>query len=120
MLPVPPALNGNGVELVWLLSLRLREVVHQEPTHCPSAPCGFSRPGSDRSTFIPGILRIIDLFFYYPLAAHDVPNGSLGPASSFVYKRSKAIRRHGYLIACIAHKPSHREGSDTPKVGFHK
>ena len=33
--------------------------------------------------FIPGILRIIDLFFYIHWRPHDVPNGSLGPALLF-------------------------------------
>jgi SAM-dependent methyltransferase len=55
--------------------------------------------------FIPGILRMVDLFLYTRWPRVTFLTGLLVRPFSFFYKRSKAVRRHGYLIACIARRP---------------
>jgi hypothetical protein len=61
----------------------------------------------DRSgiLFMPGWLRMADLFLHVthpPLTAFTAP---LIRPFAFLYRKFPALRRHGYLIACVVQKP---------------
>jgi SAM-dependent methyltransferase len=56
--------------------------------------------------FIPGWLRMADLAVHtrFPVAAKL--SGLLVRPFEWAYRYVPALRRHGYLIACVAHKPA--------------
>lgn len=56
--------------------------------------------------FLPGVLRIADLFLYTLRSPLALVTALLVRPFSFLYLRITGIRRHGYLIACIARKPT--------------
>lgn len=55
--------------------------------------------------FMPGWLRMLDLFIFtkWPRASHIT--GLLVSPFAYLYRKFPLLRRHGYLIACIAEKP---------------
>lgn len=56
--------------------------------------------------FMPGWLRMLDLWLHYRLPSLTVITGAGVKIFDFLYQRFPALRRHGYLIACVATKPS--------------
>jgi SAM-dependent methyltransferase len=55
--------------------------------------------------FIPGWLRMADLFCHTRLPALARATGWLVRPFAWVYRSIPAVRRHGYLIACVVVKP---------------
>lgn len=55
--------------------------------------------------FIPGALRIMDLLLHAAWRPLGALSGLLVAPFALAYRRLPAVRRHGYLIACIARKP---------------
>ena len=55
--------------------------------------------------FMPGILRMIDLFLHVNWPKATVLTKPLIFPFSFLYKKFPSLRRHGYLITCIVQKP---------------
>ena len=55
--------------------------------------------------FIPGWLRMLDLLCHTRLPALARLTGWLVEPFRWLYRRVPAVRRHGYLIACVASKP---------------
>ena len=55
--------------------------------------------------FMPGLLRIIDLFLYVRWPGAAFLTKPLISPFAFLYKKFPSLRRHGYLITCIVQKP---------------
>ncbi|HLF07823.1 MAG TPA: class I SAM-dependent methyltransferase [Dehalococcoidia bacterium] len=69
------------------------------------AKAGFSVRDVTGLLFMPGALRLLDLLLYClwpPLAT--ITDWAVQPFS-FLYRQVPGLRRHGYLVACIAEKP---------------
>lgn len=67
---------------------------------------GFTVTGFSGILFMPGWLRMADLVcqvYVPPLAALT---GTLVRPFAWLYRRVPAVRRHGYLIACVVTKPA--------------
>ena len=56
--------------------------------------------------FMPGWLRMMDLFCYTRFPRLATLTGWLIRPFAWLYRRVPAVRRHGYLIACIMSKPA--------------
>lgn len=56
--------------------------------------------------FIPGVLRIADLWLHVRRSPLAGLTALMVRPFSLLYERIGAVRRHGYLIACIARKPA--------------
>ena len=56
--------------------------------------------------FMPGWLRMMDLFCYTRFPRLATLTGWLIRPFAWLYRRVPAVRRHGYLIACIVSKPT--------------
>ena len=55
--------------------------------------------------FMPGWLRMLDLWCYYRCPKAIMLTGWLVRMFAWIYRRFPAVRRHGYLTACVAVKP---------------
>lgn len=55
--------------------------------------------------FVPGWLRMADLYVHIRYRGASFLFEPLFRSFSFLYKKSVFLRRHGYLIACVARKP---------------
>lgn len=54
--------------------------------------------------FMPGWLRMLDLWLHHRMPSLTVMTGACVGVFDFLYHRFPALRRHGYLIACVATK----------------
>ncbi|MDH7513433.1 MAG: class I SAM-dependent methyltransferase [Clostridiales bacterium] len=70
------------------------------------ANAGFKVETRTGILFVPGLLRMADLYVYtrYPRASFLFK--PLFDFFSFLYKKFVFLHRHGYLIACVAKKPA--------------
>jgi hypothetical protein len=66
---------------------------------------GFEVIGLSGILFIPGWLRILDLWFHTRASRLTKLTGLAVAPFAWAYRRIPAVRRHGYLIACVAAKP---------------
>jgi SAM-dependent methyltransferase len=55
--------------------------------------------------FMPGLLRMGDLFFFCYMPWGTAITAPLITPFAFLYRRFPWLRRHGYLIACVVEKP---------------
>ena len=55
--------------------------------------------------FMPGWLRMVDLYLHVKHPRLTVFTAPLITPFAFLYRRFPALQRHGYLIACIVQKP---------------
>ena len=55
--------------------------------------------------FMPGILRMADLFLHVNWPKTTIFTAPLIMPFALLYKKIPALRRHGYLIACVVQKP---------------
>jgi SAM-dependent methyltransferase len=67
---------------------------------------GFRATGAGGILFIPGWLRMADLLCHTRLKFAAPLTGWLVRPFSWLYKNVPAVRRHGYMIACVAVKPT--------------
>jgi hypothetical protein len=54
--------------------------------------------------FMPGMLRILDLYLYLKLPRVTLLTAPLIAPFAYLQHRSRWIRRHGYLIASVVEK----------------
>ena len=68
--------------------------------------CGFQVSAETGILFIPGWLRMLDLLCHtrFP-SLRPIPARLVSPFA-WAYRHIPAVRRHGYLIACVASKPT--------------
>lgn len=66
---------------------------------------GFEVTGLSGILFIPGWLRMLDLWCHVRNLRAEVLTGWAVRPFAWMYRRLPAVRRHGYLIACLAVKP---------------
>jgi len=71
---------------------------------CVEAP-GFRVTAGTGILFIPGWLRMMDLWCHTRRAHLGAPVAAMVRPFAWLYERVPAVRRHGYLIACVAVKP---------------
>lgn len=55
--------------------------------------------------FMPGVLRMADLFIHVNWPKATVLTAPLISPFAYLYKKYPFLRRHGYLIACVVQKP---------------
>ena len=55
--------------------------------------------------FIPGGLRVVDLFLHVTRPGLTALTAPLVRPFAWLYRRYPGLRAHGYLIACVARKP---------------
>jgi SAM-dependent methyltransferase len=67
---------------------------------------GFSIEARTGILFMPGWLRMIDLLLYVRYPGASFLTSPLIAPFARLYRRSELIKRQGYLIACVARKPS--------------
>jgi ubiquinone/menaquinone biosynthesis C-methylase UbiE len=61
--------------------------------------------------FMPGWLRMLDLWLHYRLPALTPITAGLVSFFAYLYRHFPTLRRHGYLIACVAVKPGTKEST---------
>ncbi|MDR7543513.1 MAG: class I SAM-dependent methyltransferase [Armatimonadota bacterium] len=66
---------------------------------------GFRVAATSGVLFMPGWLRILDLWFHVRSSPLAALTGWLTRPFAWAYRRFPAVRRHGYLVACVAEKP---------------
>jgi SAM-dependent methyltransferase len=66
---------------------------------------GFHVTAQTGILFLPGWLRMLDLWCHTRWPRLGPVTGWLVRPFAWLYRRVPAVRRHGYLIACIAEKP---------------
>jgi SAM-dependent methyltransferase len=66
---------------------------------------GFVVQAESGILFIPGWIRMADLFFHSRRSPFAGLTGALVRPFRWIYRNAPAIRRHGYLIAAIATRP---------------
>ncbi|MBI4574492.1 MAG: class I SAM-dependent methyltransferase [candidate division NC10 bacterium] len=66
---------------------------------------GFRVKDTSGILFIPGWLRILDLWCYTRRSRLTWLTGWMVRPFAWLYRRLPAVRRHGYLIACVVDKP---------------
>jgi SAM-dependent methyltransferase len=67
---------------------------------------GFQILDRDGILFMPGWLRMADLFLHVSHPRLTVFTEPLIRPFAYLYRRFPALRRHGYLIACVVQKPT--------------
>jgi len=67
---------------------------------------GFQVIGQSGILFMPGLLRMIDLFVHIKWPRFSFLMKPLISPFSFLYKKFPGLRRHGYLIASVVKKPN--------------
>lgn len=70
------------------------------------ANAGFKVLARTGILFVPGWLRMADLYVYTRLPGANFLFQPLVDFFSFLYKNFTFLHRHGYLIACVARKPT--------------
>lgn len=73
--------------------------------HRMLAAAGFTVVGTSGILFMPGWLRMLDLWLHTRRSRLAALSGWLVRPFAWTYRRFPAVRRHGYLIACAAVKP---------------
>jgi SAM-dependent methyltransferase len=97
------------------LLVRLIDVVAQYPYGMEKAytagalrrmvrAAGFRVTGLSGILFMPGWLRMLDLWLHARGSRWTRFTGALVAPFAWAYRRIPAVRRHGYLIACVATK----------------
>ncbi len=66
---------------------------------------GFRIIGRSGILFMPGWLRMLDLFLYVRRPRSSFLMAPLISPFAFLYKAVPLLRRQGYLIACVVQKP---------------
>jgi hypothetical protein len=66
---------------------------------------GFHVTAHSGILFMPGWLRMADLWCHTRVPALARLTGWLVRPFAWLYRRVPEVRRHGYLIACVATKP---------------
>ncbi|MDR7418067.1 MAG: class I SAM-dependent methyltransferase [Armatimonadota bacterium] len=66
---------------------------------------GFHVTGLSGILFMPGWLRMLDLWLHARRSPWTRLTAALVVPFAWAYRRFPAVRRHGYLIACVATKP---------------
>jgi SAM-dependent methyltransferase len=69
------------------------------------AAAGFAVTATSGILFMPGWLRMLDLWLHTRDSRLAALSGWLVRPFAWAYRRFAAVRRHGYLIACAAVKP---------------
>ena len=72
---------------------------------------GFVVTNESGILFIPGWLRMADLLFHTRCRPLARITGALVQPFQWLYQHVPAVRRHGYMIASVAHKPVQLAGS---------
>lgn len=67
---------------------------------------GFQVTAQTSILFIPGWLRMVDLLCHVRFPRLTTLTGWLVRPFASLYRRFPGLRRHGYLIACVAYKPA--------------
>jgi SAM-dependent methyltransferase len=67
---------------------------------------GFRVTGQSGILFMPGWLRMLDLFCHAYLSSLSRLTGLFTAPFSWLYRRFPSLRRHGYLIVCAVAKPA--------------
>jgi SAM-dependent methyltransferase len=75
---------------------------------------GFRVTATTGLLFIPGWLRMLDLWCHTRCPQLSQIMGCLTRPFEWLEARVPAVRRHGYLVACVAHKPEPALGSAEP------
>jgi SAM-dependent methyltransferase len=69
------------------------------------AAAGFAVTATSGILFMPGWLRMLDLWLHTRGARLATVSGWMVRPFAWAYRRFPAVRRHGYLVACVAVKP---------------
>jgi SAM-dependent methyltransferase len=107
------------------LMVRLVEVVSRYPYGMEKAytprtlrgmvrASGFRVIGLSGILFMPGWLRVLDLWLHARGSRLTRLSGMLVAPFAWAYRRVPAVRRHGYLIACVAAKPDDATSAGGP------
>ena len=72
---------------------------------------GFRVSATTGLLFMPGWLRMLDLWCHTRRPRLARLTGWLTRPFAWLEARIPAVRRHGYLIACVAHKPGPAAGT---------
>jgi hypothetical protein len=67
---------------------------------------GFMVTAETSLLFLPGWLRLLDLWCHTRARRLTALTGPLVKPFAWLYRRVPLVRRHGYLIACVAEKPA--------------
>lgn len=100
--------------LVRLIAAVSRYPYGMEKAYTPRAlrrmvrAAGFHVTALSGILFMPGWLRMLDLWLHMRRARLRWLTGWLVAPFAWAYRRIPAVRRHGYLIACVAMKPVDR------------
>lgn len=76
---------------------------------------GFEVAGRSGILFMPGWLRMLDLFLYVKRPSWSAGLKPFIAPFAWLYRRSDALKRFGYLIAAVVRKPGPARGPDLPK-----
>ncbi len=96
--------------LVWLLQRMGKYAYGREKAFTAGAlgrlmeSEGFRIVATSGILFIPGWLRMVDLWFHARVPAMERVSGAAVRPFAWAYRRFEGIRRHGYLLACIVEK----------------
>ncbi|HEY3246758.1 MAG TPA: class I SAM-dependent methyltransferase [bacterium] len=66
---------------------------------------GFLPTGRSGVLFMPGWLRVLDLYLHFKRPASTSATAALVRSFAWLYRRYPALRKHGYLLAMAAVKP---------------
>jgi len=103
--------------LVWLLQRMELYAYGAERSFTRSqlrtllASAGFVVTAETSLLFMPGWLRMLDLWCHTRCRPLTAATGALVRPFAWLYRAVPAVRRHGYLIACVGQKPPGRETS---------
>jgi SAM-dependent methyltransferase len=67
---------------------------------------GFRVDATSGILFMPGLLRMLDLWWHTRSSPMARLSGLMVRPFAWAYRRFPAVRRHGYLIACVVTKPA--------------
>lgn len=111
--------------LVWLLQHMKLYAYGAERSFTRSqlrkllASAGFVVTAETTLLFMPGWLRRLDLWCHTRCRALTAATGALVRPFAWLYRAVPAVRRHGYLVACVGRKPpgpETRQGMAPPEA----
>lgn len=98
--------------LVWVLTALRLYAYGLEKSFTPHElrrllqAAGFAVKAETGLLFLPGWLRLLDLWCHTRARRLTAVTGPFVKPFAWLYRRLPAIRRQGYLIACVAEKPA--------------
>jgi SAM-dependent methyltransferase len=104
----------HGLNMVGLYAYGMEKSFTPRALRALLEWAGFRVTAQTGILFMPGWLRMLDLWCHTRRPALARVTAWFVRPFAWLYRHVPAVRRHGYLIACVASKPARADGDATP------